>query len=102
MYKDCYIATRPLAALVTSKDTSDATVTEMQNWLEMQNFTLLIQGGMASDGSEKLEKYEGTVEKYVGDYGKYYNALKVTNSAPANLVSFALQAIVIFAFMFLV
>ena len=54
--------------------------------------------------AEKLEKYSGSVEDYVGDYRKHYNALSGpgdTSSAPSSFVSFALQAIAIFAFVFL-
>ena len=103
-YKSCYIAKRPLFALVTSKDTADAMVTKWQNILNNANLADLEKGGIVSNGTEKLEEYKGSVKDYVGDYGKYFNALSGpgdTSSAPSSFSSFAVQVIAIFAFVFL-
>ena len=108
---------RPAYAFVTSKDTSDAMVVKMQDMLKNANLTELEKYGMVSSNIDKLEEYSGTVEEYVKPYSDYYNALAdkgisptvpttvpttVPSAAPSNLVSFALQVIAIFAFVFLV
>ena len=104
-YKSCYIAKRPLYALVTSKETPAAMVMKWQNMLKSAKLTALKNGGIVSDDAESLELYSESVEKYVGDYGKYYKALSGpgdTSSSPSHFLSLALQAIAIFTFVFLV
>ena len=115
----CNIDKRPLHALVTRKDTSDEMVKKWQKMLEDATFDDLQKGGIVSSYAEKLEKYSGSVKDYVGDYGKHYNALSgqippvptptptptptmKPSSAPSSFGSFALQAIAIFAFVFLI
>ncbi len=97
---------RPAYALVTSKDTSDAMVKKMQDMLKDATLTELEKYGMVSSNIDKLVLYSGTVEKYVKPYADYYNALSgkgiPVSAAPSNLVSFALQVVAIFAFVFLV
>ena len=85
-----------------------------QNMLENANLTKLENGGIVSKDIEKLEKYSESVDDYVGDYGKYFNALigpgkpnstntpSTTNSATSSFVSFALQAVAILAFVILI
>ena len=73
--------------------------------LNSANLTDLEKGGIVSKDIEQLEKYNGNVKAYVGDYGKYYNALSGpgdTSSAPSSFLCFALEAIAILAFVFLV
>jgi hypothetical protein len=80
-------------------------VKKMQEILDAAGVANLKKGSIVSDECEKLEAYSGSVEMYVGDYGKHYNALDGpddTSAAPSNLVSFALQIIAIFAFVILV
>ncbi len=77
-------------------------VTKMQNILNNANLTELEKYGMVSSNVKSLQKYSDTVEKYVEPYSDYFSALAGpdTSAAPSNLVSFALQVIAIFAFVF--
>ena len=84
-------------------------VMKMQDMLKNANLTELEKYGMVSSNIDKLELYSGTVEEYVKPYSDYYNALSGPSgdsdpggAASSNLVSFALQVIAIFAFLFLV
>ena len=125
-FKTCNTGAKPLNALVTSRETPDTMVTKWQNMLKNANLTDLKKGGIVSSNAEKLEKYMGSVEDYVGDYGKYFNALfgpdkpnptttssptntpsptnkpSTTNSATSSFVSFALQTVAILAFVILI
>jgi hypothetical protein len=91
--------------LVTNKDASDDKVKKMQNILDAAGVANLKKGDIVSSNCVNMQTYNGTVEEYVGDYGKHYKALDGpddTSAAPSNLVSFALQIIAIFAFVILV
>ena len=75
-YKNCYIGTRPLYAIVTGKSTSSATITLIRNMLNGTDLNKLQAAGIVTNKIERLVRYTGgSVREYVGSYGNYYNGL---------------------------